>query len=326
MPLATPIGTNVVTAIARRFIMSEVVDNIYNGNPVFFRLNAANKRIVQGGTHIEVPLMYQRFSNGGPYSGFAVLDVSPNDTVKNGAWAWKQYYVPVSVDGLTLIKTDSPQAIANFIQLYFAQAEMEMAENLATGLWSNGVTNTDHIDGFEGAVDDGGVLATYAGITRATNTWWNSDDDSTTSTLTLNALQTAFMDVSRGGRHPTLIVSRVEQYNRFIALEDDKQRYNVAVAGHDEQLLSAGFTNVLFNNVPWVVDPHVFNGPNASNSAIVMLNEDFIHLAVSPRADFYLQDFQESQTQDAMVSKLFWAGNLVVTNCRVQAKLTNISA
>lgn len=329
--MATPVGTNVVTSIARRYIMPEVVDNIYPGNPVFFRLNAANKRIVQGGTQIEVPLMYSRFGTGGPYSGLDVLDISPSDTVKNGAWDWKQYYVNVTVDGLTLIKTDSPQAIANFIQLYFAQAEMEMAENLATGLWSNGVTNTKHIDGIGGAVDDGGILGTYAGILRSANTWWNCSDDSTTATLTTTAMQTAFTNVSKGGRHPTLIASRVEQYNRFIALFNNSstaapQVFPHMAGGHDEQLLSAGFTNILFNNVPWIIDSHVPDGPNASNSMIYFLDEDFIHLAVSPRADFYLQDFQESINQDAMVAKMLWAGNVVVTNCATQGKLSNISA
>lgn len=324
--MATPIGTNVVTSVARRFILPEVVDNVYGGNPVWFRLNAANKRIVQGGTQIEVPLMYARFATGGPYSGLEVLDVAPSDTVKNGAWDWKQYYVNVTVDGLTLIKTDSPESIANFIQLYFSQAEMEMAANLGTGLWTDGTTNTKHIDGLKGAVDDSSILTTYAGLSRTTNTWWKSVRDNTTATLTLAALNSLFGNVSKGGRHPTIIASRIEQYNRYWVLNSGNQRFPAQAAGHDEQLASAGFTNQLFNNVPWVVDPNVFDGPNSSNSSIVMLNEDFLWIAVSPRADFYLEDFQTALTQDAMVAKLLWAGNLVNTNCQLHGKLTNISA
>ncbi len=324
--MATPIGTNVVTSIARRFILPEVTDNIYNSNPVFFRINAANKKIVRGGTQIEAPLMYSRFASGGPYQGFDLLNVVPSDTVKNGAWDWKQHYVNVTVDGLTLIKTDSAEAVANFIELYFAQAEMEMAENLATGLWSNGVTNTKDIDGLGGAVDDGGVLTTYAGLLRSSNTWWNSQDDSTTTTLTLAALNSMFGSCGNGGRHPTLIASRQGQYNRFWALNVVNQQFNTVPGGTDEQLAQAGFTNQLFNGVPWVVDSHVFDGPNSSNSAIVMLNEDYIYWAVSPRADFYLEDFQTPTNQDAMVAKMLWAGNLVVTNCARQGKLSALTA
>ncbi len=324
--MATPIGTNVVTSIARRFILPEVTDNVYNSNPVFFRLNAANKRIVRGGTQIEAPLMYSRFASGGPYQGFDLLNVIPSDTIKNAAFDWKQHYVNITVDGLTLIKTDSPEAIANFIELYFAQGEMEMAENLATGLWSDGVTNTKDIDGIKGAVDDGTVLPTYGGLSRTTNTWWKSQLDSSTSTLTLAALNSMFGSCGSGGRHPTLIVSRVGQYNRFWALNVVNQQFNTVPGGQDEQLAQAGFTNQLLNGVPWVVDSHVFDGPNSSNSAIVFLNEDYIYWAVSPRADFYLEDFQTPVNQDAMVAKMLWAGNVVFTNVARQGKMTNISA
>src|SRR5215471_4657543 len=176
--------------------MPEIVDVIYGSNPIFFRMNQQNRRIVQGGTQIEVPFMYKRFSNGGPYQGYDTLNVAPNDTVKNGAWDWKQQYVPVTVDGLTLIKTDSPQAIANFIKFSFSQAEMELAELLATGLMSDIVTDPKQLDGFKGAIDAGSVATSYAGLTRASNTFLNSQVDSSTATLTVSALQSHFMNVN----------------------------------------------------------------------------------------------------------------------------------
>lgn len=326
MPTATPVGASTVTAIAERFIMPEIVDNVYGRNALLYRLNRSNKRIVRGGYQIEQPLMFDDFAAGGTYQGYDVLTVSPSDTIKNGAWAWAQYYVPVTVDGLTLIKVDSPRAIADLIRTYFAQAEMQMAQNLGAGIWSDGITNPKAIDGLQGAVDDGGVLGTYAGIVRASNTWWNANDDSTTSALTLAALQSMFMSCSSGGRHPTSIWSRVEQYNRYWNLNVANQDFPSQPSGHDEVLASAGFTNQLFNNVPWLIDDNVFDGPNASNSAIVMLNEDYMWLAVSPRADFVMQPFQQPVNQDAMTALMLWAGNLIITNCKRQGKLTNVSS
>lgn len=319
------VGTNTVTSIARRHIVPEIVDQIYTSNPLFFRLNQA-RRIMRGGYQLEVPLMYAEMAAGGYYSGFDTLDVTPSDTVKNGVWDWKQAYVPVTIDGLTLIKTDQPEAIANIISLQFAQSEMQMAEILGTGVWSDGTTNTQSIDGLKGAVDDGGVLPTYAGIVRASNTWWNANDDSSTATLTSVALNSMFTSCSEGGRHPTLIISRQDQYNRFWKICQDDQSSWAATGAVDEQLAQAGFTNILFNGVPWVVDSHCADGPSTSNSGIYMLNEDYIFLYTSPRADFYLEDFQTPVNQDAMTSKLLWAGNLVVTNCATQGKLSNIAA
>lgn len=318
--MATPIGTNVVNSIARRYIIPEITDNVYNSNPLFFRLNTAKKVVVRGGYQVEVPLMYSRFAAGGAYSGLDLLDVSPSDTVRNAAFDWRQYYVPVTVDGLTLIKTDSPEAIADFIRIYFAQAEMELSTFLGDGLYSDGVTNTKKIDGLKGAVDDGTTLTTYGGLSRTTYTWWKASVDTSTTQLTLTALQTQFGNQSKGGRHPTLIVTTQANYNRYWVLLTAKQNFYVQPVAVDEQLANAGFTNVLFNGVPFLVDS------NCQANTLYMLNEDFINLCVSPRGDFYMEDFQTAINQDAMVAKLFWAGNLYLTNCNVQGKFTAITS
>jgi len=323
--MVSPIGTDTVSSIARRYIVPQITDNIYKSNPLFFRLTQANKKMISGGYQIEVPVLFQRFNTGGTYSGFDLLDVAPQDTVKNAVFDWAQYYVTVAIDGRTLLKVDSPDAIANIIQLQFRQAQMEMAENLATGIYSTG-SDAKGIVGLGAAVDDATAAASYAGITRSSNTWWKAVRDASTSTLTMAALNSNLMAATYGGKSPTLIASRYEQYNRYYALAQAYQRFVVPTGGADDQLGSAGFTNLLFNNIPWVVDSHVGDGPNSSNSNIYMLNEEFIDLGVTPRADFELEDFQTPPNQDAMVAKLLWAGQLLVSNCRTHAVLSNISA
>ena len=320
--MPTAIGTSTVTAITRHFIMPEVTDVIYNSNLFFYRMNQA-KKIIPGGTQLEFPFMFQAMSAGGAYSGLDVLTITQSDTIKNGVWDWKQHYVPVVVDGLTMIKTDSPLAIANFIRLQFEQAEMQMADNLGTGIMSDGSTNAKELDGFGLAIDSTG---TYGGLARSTNSWLAAQEDSSTSALTLTALQSMFGNCKKGGRSPSLLLSRQEQYNRYWKLASDKQNIYTEPIARDSQLASLGFDNLLFNGVPWCVDDKVFDGPNASNSAILMLNEDFIHLAVSPRADFYLEDFQTPITQDAMVSKLLWAGNVIVRHPARCGKMTALTS
>jgi hypothetical protein len=121
-------------------------------------------------------------------------------------------------------------------------------------------------------------------------------------------------------------VSGQTQYDRYWALNVSNQRFVIEPSGHDEQLASAGFSNLLMNGTPWVVDSHVPADATTSDPPIYFLNEDYLFLAVSPRADFYMEDFQTAITQDAMVAKLFWGGNLITTNCQLQGKMTNIAA
>ncbi len=318
--MATPFGTNEINSISRRYIYPTLVDNIYRSNLMFFRLNARNKKILQGGLQIEVPLVYTRFAAGGWYQGFELLDVSPSDTVKNAAFDWKQAYVPVSVDGLTLIRADSPEAVVNFLSFYFENAQTELAAILGAGVWSDVVSNNKVVDGLAGAVDDGTVAGTYGGLSRTTNTWWKSTRTAITPPLSLATMQTLFGTVTEGGRHPTIIVTTQAVYNLYWALSTGGQAFPVQPGGHDEQLAQNGFTNLLFNGVPICVDS------NVPASRMYFLNEDYIYLYVNPRADFNMKEFREPVNQDAMTSLILWAGNVVLSNCARQGVLTSVTS
>ena len=320
--MVTAIGDATVTAIARHYIMPEVTDIVYNSNPLFFRLNAM-KKIIPGGTQLEFPLMTSRMSAGGAYSAYDVLTMTPSDTVRNGVWEWKQHYVPVVVDGRTLLKVDSPLAIANLIRMQFEQAEMEMAQNLGAGIYSDGSTNPKEITGLQLAVDSTG---NYAGISRSLVTGMAAQEDGSTTTLSLTALNSLHGNTRKGGRAASVIVSRQEQYNRYWKLAIDKANIFLEPVAKDSSMADLGWGGLLFNGCPWIVDDNMFDGPNTSNSGILLLNEDYIHLAVSPRADFYLEDFQTPLNQDAMGAKLLWAGELIVRNPGRQGKMTAIAA
>jgi hypothetical protein len=319
----TPIGTNTVTALSRRLILPRIVDNVYNSNVLFYRWYRSNKFTQQGGTQIEQPLMYKRMAAGGSYSGYQLLPITPSDTVQNAAFAWKQYYSPVTVDGLTLLRADSPLAIADFVATQFKQAEMDLSDLLGAGLWSDGSNPTD-IDGVLEAVDNGTIQSAYGGIAHSGNTWWNAQIDSSTTTMTLLALQNLFGSCTNGGRAPTIIFSTQANYNRYWNLNLSPQQFPVQPGGKDMQLAQAGFENLLFNGVPWLVDSHIPTSGSEGN--IFFLNEDYIQIVTASRADFHLQDFQTPVDQDAMTALLLWAGNLVFGNIQRQGKFTGITA
>lgn len=317
------VGQDQLTALARHYVLPQVTDNAYlKNNALLYRLIRSNKRMVQGGTQIEVPMMYRRFAQGGgAYRGFDILNAQPQDTIKNAYVDWKQHYAAFAVDGLTLIRADSPLAIANHLNVQAQQMFMEMADNLAMGIYANGVTNPKDIDGLAAVVDDSN---TYAGIDRTVDTWFQAKVDSGTTTLSFTGLFGLFSDCIIGGTHPTIWFGDGTNYNRLIALFAPANGYDVQFVrqpgGHDEVLAQAGFTNVLLHNVPFVRDD------NAPSTDVYALNENFLSLVVSPRADFYLMDFQKPHNQDAYISMLVWAGNLICMNARAQGRLDNLSA
>lgn len=340
--MATPIGSNVVTSIARRFILPSIVDQIYNSNIVLYRLMKMNRRVQYGGFQIEVPLMYSRFNTGGMYSGLARWNTTPSDTVKNAAFDWKQAQIAWSVDGLTMVKMDQPEAIANFLLLQSTQASMEMGEILAASLFAPTTANPDDLDSIPQLIGTGATVGnpTYGGITRTANTWWNANVSgaAVASTMSLSALNGWFSNGLIGGQQYTLIMSGRDQYNRFLALNltaGYSVQYVREPGGHDAMLASPGFTNALFNNVPWVVDSHVpgstavtgaVGGVAATDTAVYGLNENVLQWVVSPREDFYLRPFSEPVDQNAMVAALLVTCAFVSQSSRLHGAFYSINA
>lgn len=317
--MATAIGTDTVTSIAKEFIMPDIVDAIYGSNVLFYRMVKARKKMVQGGLHIEQPVTYKRSGLGGAYSGYEQLSTAAFDNIRSAAWDWKQYHFPVAVDGLTMLKVDSADAIANFIKVQFELAKTEFCDMLGSDLYASTGTGSDakKLDGLTIAVDDSG---TYGDISHS-NTYWASTVVGTQAltSLTIAQMQTMFGTLTVGREHPTIILGKQAVYNWYWAQVYGTAGANydlqVPATGSDELLGQAGFTNLLFNNVPFVVDSQV---DGASNGKLYFLNENWFNLVVSPRADMAIEDFQTPVNQDAMVSQILWAGNLICTNPRLQ--------
>jgi hypothetical protein len=319
----TPIGTTTVTAISRRLILPKITDNIYGSNVLFYRWNRMRKVLEKGGFQIEVPLMYSKMAGSQWYSGYQVLNITPTDSIQNGALPWTQLEVAVTVDGLTLLRASSNEAIVDFIATQFKQAEMDIADNLGSGLWSDGVTNTLMPVGIYGVVDNGGVAASYAGISHSANSWWNSQIDSTTTTMGSSALQSMWGNCTSGGRSPTIIMSNQANYNRYYALNLSSQQFPVQPGGRDQQLAQAGFENLLFNGCPWLVDSHI--GSSSAQGGPWFLNEEYFELIVSERANCTMRDFQSPPNQDAMTALLLWAGQLTCSNISRQGAFTALT-
>lgn len=323
--MPTIVGTDTITSISNRIVMPVITDQVYGSVALLWRLNGANKKRYAGGTHLEAPFITAIYSATGEYQGYDLLDVTPEDNIKNGGWDMKEYYASMSLSGRDIARANSPQAIASLIDVQWSQARMGLSNKLGTDIWGSAVSNSKKIDGLQDAVDDGGVATSYAGLTRAANTYLNCTDDSTTATLTLSALRSLVSSATKGGHSPTIIFSRKEQYNRYWALLQPFQRFPTE-GMRDEQLAAAGFKNLLFDQIPWVLDDKCFDGPNTSNSAIVALNEEYIDLAIFNGVDFAMQPFRVPTNQNAMVGLIFWYGNVVHTAPQTSGKLTNISA
>lgn len=335
--MATPYGVDTITTISRQFVMPDFMDEVYKSSPLIRRLYKTNRVAVQGGTQIEQGLLTARLQSGGAYSGYDILDIAPSDSIRTAAWDWRQYYKNVTVDGLTLIKVNSPDAVADYIRTYFQQAQMDMQADLAFDLWQNAPAtgasapnNPKGLDGLRLAIDDATVANVYGGIDRSVtaNAFWKAQADHSTSAMTLDVLNKFHSKCMRGAQGPTAIYSRRDAYNIYWKLNTANQQYVTPLKStiDDEVAVQAGFTNLYFNNMPWLCDDYVNDGPSTAVSSIYFIDETMAKLVVNSGRNFDMGDFQQGINQDAMTALIKFAGNFVLKSANTSGVMTAIAS
>jgi hypothetical protein len=319
----TPIGVDNITSISRRIIREEATDVYYLGSPFTQRLFQQNRVVRRGGFQIETRFVYGPWANGGAFYGPEVLNVTPTTNEISGAWEWKEYYSAVTLDQRSLIRADSPEAVANYVVEQCELSKMDLRDKIAYGVWSNG-TNPTAIDGMYEIVDNGTITTTYAGLARSSYPFLKGQVTSTTTTLSIAAMNSLWDLASKGARAPTCIISTRANMTRYENLITAKQQYNTPVVVVDQTYANGGFSGSLYRNQPWLVDEHIT--PTGTQGNLFFINESTLELIVNQNGDFTVRDFQQPTNQFVITSLIYVALNLICFNPQLNAKFTALTA
>jgi hypothetical protein len=286
-----------------------MVDNIFASNALLQRAKKKWYESVPGGTKIMQPLAYATTSNFEWYTGGSTLNVSSNEQMTSAEFEWKQCKASIVINGTDELKNSGDAQVVNMLKAEVQMAEKSLSDQLGTGLFNAGNT-TNAIIGLRAMVLNSG---TYGIISRTSNSWWNAQIDSTTTALSLAKAQALYGDCSVDSDRPTVIVTTQNTYDDFYALIQPQQRFG------DEETVKAGFTNILWNGLPIIVDSHCPSG------YLFMLNEKYISLKYQKDRNFSLTNFQTPVNQDARYAHVFWMGALTGSNCRMQGAFTALA-
>lgn len=282
-----------ISSITRKYFFPNVADNINTSNVALMKIEKAN---ISGGTDLRQPVRYQRGVQEN-YAGTSVLNTSYVEKKFAFIFNWKQKNFPIVISGLDDIKNSGPEAVVNHIKTETSAAEEDALDSFATGLYSAGSSALE-IDGARIFLS---TTNTYGGIAQSTNSWAQAKMDTTTTALSLAALQTQFEAAKQDNDAPNLITFTETQFNNFWGLLQPQQRFS------DGDTAKAGFKNLMFNGAICAEDSYCPTG------YVVGWNLKRIKLASSTKRKFPGEfiDFEQPIDQDAMVAHIRWAGNLI---------------
>lgn len=302
---------NQVTAITHKYIVPRVADNIFDSNPLMKRAQSRFYERVDGGTSILQPLGYAAVSASGWYDGYDTMSTTDNDVITGAVYQWKQIYGNITISGKEEKQNTGRAAVVKLLKQKSMIAEKTVRDSMGTGLYNAGTT-TNAIVGLQAIVN---TTSTVGGISQSSYSWWQAGSvDSTTTTLTLYAMQTVDNACSIDADTPSVVMTTRTGYNLYYALLQPQQRFM------DTETAKAGFTSLMFNGKPVIPDSHC---PSLN---FIFLNEKYIHLYYHPERNFSLEPFQKPVNQDAMTAKILWMGSFGSSNNRLHGRLSAIAA
>ena len=298
-----------ITAITEKRFLPKLVDNIFNSNPLLKKLKE-KEDLQPGGDKIICPLNYATVTASGWYQGSETLSTVDNETISAAEYDWKQLYANISITRRDELRNMGDAAIINFVKSKVMIAEKTIRDKLATCLYNDG-TDSKQIQGLKLAVATGNSVG---GIDQSSYSWWQANVDSSTTTLTISAMQGMYGDCGEGTEYPNLVIGDQDMFDRYYSLLQPQQRFV------DEEMASGGFKSLQFNGIPVVVDA------NAASGDMYFLNLDYITLMPHKDENFRFEPFTKPINQNVKVAKIFWMGGLGHSNNRRQGLLDAITA
>ena len=226
-----------------------LADNLTQNNAILQRLNSkGNVRPFSGGNVILEEIMYNdpNTNNANSYSGYEVLNITPDSPISAAQYSITQYADSVTMSGLEMLQNSSKEAIIDLLDGRMQVSEARLLNRISTDLYGDGTGNGGkNITGLAAAISVAPTTGTYGGINRANWEFWRNQTSTGADSAVLiqAAMTTAAIKSVRGTDKTDLIIAGNTLYSRYVASLQAIQR----IAGVDEG--AAGFASLKFYEI-----------------------------------------------------------------------------
>lgn len=330
MAFANSTITDVIaTTIQNR--SGKLADNVTNNNAILRKLKAkGNVRPFGGGNVILEEIMYTDSStiNANSYSGYELINISPNSPISAAQFSIAQYAGAVTMSGLEMLQNAGEQAIIDLLEGRIKVAEGQLMNRIDYDIYQDGTGNSGkNLTGLAAAVTTAGT-GTYGGIARASWAFWANqyyrgvtDGGAAVSSANIQQYMTTLALRSvRGNNRPDLWVADNTYFGFYVNSLQAIQRIS---SDTGEGTAGAGFgPNLKFYGGGMDADVVLGGGisgaisstqstSGATASTMYALNTDYIFFRPHRDRNFVpIGGERQAVNQDAIVKLIGWAGNM----------------
>lgn len=307
----------------------QLADNLEHNNALLMKLRQrGNVKPVGGGTHIMEEIVYDDGDDSsGSYSGYDVIDITPDSPISAAEFDFKQYARAVTISGMEILQNAGREQMIDLLAARIQVAETKLRNSISAGLYGDGTGNSGKdITGLQAAISATPTTGVYGGIDRATWAFWRNqaeeivgDMDETTILAGMNSLALA---CARGTDRVDLIVA---DNVAFAAYQGALQAIQRVTNDSGQGLAGAGFTSLKYYgagaNADVIFDGGI--GGNMPEATMYFINTNYLKFRPHRQRNFVaMGGDRQSVNQDAVTRLYGWAGNLTCSGAQFQGILT----
>lgn len=315
-----------LAALTRRAVIPSVFVQIYQSHPLLSLFLQNAQKAKGGAPQIVIPAQGSAFTSFS-WGGFAGDFPMPEDkaAIQNAMFNLKLGMVPIGFFGMEAI-VQSSEVIIPKLRAVMSDAAVVIKQAIATSLYANNTAAPTAIDSLVQAYDNGGLAASYGGITRAGNAFWqgqflpNSGGISNRSgmAVTLTRVQTG-----AGGEAPDFAVMNPADWASLMTDFMGYEMYQTTPKSkyQKDDVVNAGFRAIQ------VLDTPIFPDPFCPRGEMYALNSRYIAMYLSEFAPFVFSGFESTipQGQIADIGVLITALDLVCAKPSSGAHITGLT-
>jgi hypothetical protein len=324
MALTNPSSTltEIVTTTLRSRT-GKLADNVTKNNALLKRLKKkGNVKTVSGGRTIVQELEYAENGTYKRYSGYEALNISPSDVFTGAEFNYAQAAVAISISGLEELQNAGEEAIIDLLEARISNAEKTLTNNIALDCYSDGTADGGRQIGGLQLLVPGSVGNLVGGINSTSYPFWqniafsslNNGGAANSASVAQSYMNRLYVQLVRGADKPDLIVADNNYWRFYLESLQAIQRFT------DKEDVDAGFPSIKYFTSDVVLDGGF--GGGAPSNTMYFLNTDYIFFR--PHAERNFEPIGEDRfavNQDAMVKLIGFAGNMTVSNRRLQGVL-----
>lgn len=325
----------VATTIENR--SKKAADNVTRNNALLNYIDRSGRArvFIDGGTKIVQEIEYALNGTAMYYSGYEVLNIAPQNIFSWAEYPIKQAAVAVSISGLEELQNSGEERMIDLIGGRIDNAERSLQSLIATGIYSDG-TAPKEIGGLRYLVSTTPSSGSVGGITPATWTFWQNiaysattnGGAAATSANIRRYMDAVYNQLIRGSDRPNVLVADNNYWELYNQSLQAIQRIETVTTGE------GGFERLKYRSADVILDGG-FQGysdgggaPNqpavggAPTNTMYFLNTSYLYYRPHRDRNFSLIGRnRQSVNQDATVKLMGWAGNMTMSNRRLQGVL-----